>query len=151
MCNPVLLLAGAGAVVQGISAYQGYQTQAANYRAEAAAATRDAEYQREVGSYEGARAAERGRQVIGRQVAGYAASGISPSTGTAADTIARTGADIGLDIAASRYGTKAAIENSQYKARVATYNAGQAAAAAPIAFASPILSAGATYLRGAYG
>lgn len=150
MCSPWLLLGAAGAVVQGISSYSAAQTRAQNYRIQADAADRDAALRREAGSYEGARAYERGKQLIGRQVATYAGRGISPSTGTPLEVIESTGADVALDIAASRYGTKAAIENDQYRARVARTNAASEEAAAPWAFVSPILSSGATFLRGAY-
>lgn len=150
MCNPALLLMGAGAVVSGISAVQGIQTQATNARIQGDVATRDANARREAGAYEGTRAYERGRKLIGRQVAAYAGNGISPSTGTPREVIASTGADIALDIAASRYGTRQAVENSQTSARISYQNADSLSASAPLAFVSPILSAAGTYLRGQY-
>lgn len=150
MCNPMLLIAGAGAVVQGIGAVQGIQTQAQNARIQGDLATRDANLKREAGAYEGARAMERGRQFIGRQVAMFAGAGISPATGTAKDVIKSTGADIGLDIAASRYGTRTAVENSETSAKVSYRNADSISASAPLAFISPILGAAGTFLRGQY-
>lgn len=149
MCSPTFLLM-AGSVVQGISGYAKAQNDAANYRVEQKAAERDADLQHEQGAYEGARAYERGRQLIGKQVAGYASHGISPSSGSAADVITSTGADVGLDIAASRYGTQRAIENDKYRSRVAKMNANNAAASAPLAFLTPVLSAQATVLKGGY-
>lgn len=150
MCAPWMLLAGAGAVVQGISAFSAQQTQATNYRTQAQAAERDANVRREQGSYEAARTTERGRQLIGKQIAGFSGRGISPSSGTPLDVIEGTGADVGLDIAASRFGTRTAIENDKYRARVANMNADAASASAPFAFIAPVLNAGATFLRGAY-
>jgi hypothetical protein len=150
MCTPALLLGIGGAVVKGISAFSGMQTQAANYRTQKAAAERDAASRREQGAYEGARAYERGSQLIGRQIAGYGGRGISPSSGTALDTITSTGGDVGLDIAASRFGTARAIENDNYRAKVAGMNASASSAAAPFAFIAPILEGGATYLKGQY-
>jgi hypothetical protein len=155
MCNPALLLGAGGAVVSGISAAAGMATQSANYRIQQQAADRDAALAREQGAYEGARTYEQGRRLIGKQVAGYAGAGISPSSGTPLDVITGTGADVGLDVAAARYGTSRAIEGDQYKAKVAGMNASNASAAMPLAFLSPILSSdsvqtGFTYLRGAY-
>lgn len=140
----------AGALVSGISGFAQMQSQAANYRAEQQAAERDAALRRESGAYEAARTQEQGAQLIGKQVATYGGRGIAPSTGTAADTIASTGADVGLDIEAARYGTARAIENDQYRAKVAGMNASNASFAAPFAFVSPIISAGASFFRPTY-
>ena len=150
MCSPALFLGIGGAVVQGIGAVQSANTQAANQRIQGDAATRDANLLRETGAYEGARAVERGKQLIGRQVAGFASRGISPATGSALDVISKTGEDISLDIAASRYGTQRAVENDQSRARVAYQNAADIQSSAPFAFIAPIINAGATFMRGAY-
>lgn len=150
MCNPMLLLAGAGAVVQGIGAVRQLQTASFNQRVQGDAAKRDAALRREAGAYEGARAMERGRQLIGRQVATYAGKGISPATGSPLDVVTSTGADVSLDIAASRYGTRRAIENDETRAKVAYRNSQDTLSAAPLAFISPILSASTTYLQSQY-
>ncbi len=150
MCNPVLLIGMAGAVVQGIGAVQGIQQQATNQRIQGDLAQRDANARREAGAYDAARAYERGRQLVGRQVATYSGAGISPATGTAREVIQSTGTDVALDIEASRYGTRQAVENSETAARVHRSNADSISASAPLAFISPILSATGTFLRGAY-
>ena len=113
MCGPILGMVGA--VVQGIAGFQQAKTQAANYKAQELAAKRDAQIKREEGSYEGERRVERGKQLIGRQIAAYGSSGIAPSTGTPLAVVTSTGADIGLDIAASRWGYAREIENDIYR------------------------------------
>lgn len=152
-------------MVGGIGAYSGKMTEAKNYDAQREtyeiqrdAADRDAALTREAGAYEGARAVERGAQLLSRQVSGYASRGISPSTGTPLYVITSTGADVGLDIAAARFGTQRAIENSQTEAKIASRNATTAGmnasssrAAAPLAFVAPVINAGATYLKGGFG
>lgn len=149
MCGPILSLAGA--VVSGIAGFQQAKTQAANYKAQELAAKRDAEILREKGAFEGERRIERGKQLIGRQVASYASSGIAPSTGTPLTTVVSTGADIQLDIAGSRWGYARDIENDLYRAKVANLNYKSANSAAPLAFITPVLNAGATFLRSGFG
>ena len=149
MCGPILGMVGA--VVQGIAGFQQAKTQAANYKAQELAAKRDAAIKREEGSYEGERRVERGKQLIGRQIAAYGSSGIAPSTGTPLAVVTSTGADIGLDIAASRWGYAREIENDIYRSKVANMNASSANAAAPLAFIAPVINAGATFFRSGFG
>ncbi len=150
MCSPALALGLIGGVIQGIGAAQQAQNAAANAEAQRQAALRDAAIKQEQGSYEGARAKERGGQLVGKQVATYSAGGINPSTGSPVQTIATTAADVQLDIAAARWGTQRSVENSIYESKVAEMNKKSAQQAAPIAFLTPIISSFGTFLQGSY-
>lgn len=152
MCLPVI-----GAVISGIGSVVGMVQQANSYKAQAAMHERQANLERTRGSYASARASERGGQILGRQVASYAASGINPGTGSPADVIKKTGQDIGLDVAAIRYGARVAAENETTLATINRYNARTTMAAAPFAFLSPVISGigqtiqqGGTFLHGAF-
>lgn len=145
MCGPMLGLMGG--VMQGIAAAQQAKVQAANFKMQQLAAERDAKIIREKGAYQAARTVERGKQLIGRQVAAYSASGFDPSTGTPLETISRVGGEIGLDIAAARWGHAREIENKQYEGKIAGMNAKSAQSSVGLAFLTPIIGAGATALR----
>ena len=143
MCFPAagMIFGLAGAVVQGIGAAQGAQAQAQSYAMQARMHERQAALERESGAYAAARVTEQGKKIIGGQVAGYAASGINPSTGTAKETIIQTGETAALDVAAVRYGSRIAQENSLNQARVNRFNSASANAAVPFAFLAPVIGA----------
>ena len=150
MCGIAAAFGILGGVMQGIAGAQQAKQAAANYDMQKMAAERDATIIREKGAYEGARTTEQGKQLIGRQVASYSVSGFDPSTGTPLDTIERTGSDIGLDIASTRWGYGRSVENKRYEAVIAGVNSKNASSSAGLAFLTPIIGAGATALRG-YG
>lgn len=141
MCDPVTGFMIAGAVIQGVGSAMGAANQATSYGMQAAMDERQAKLEREKGSYEGARATERGQQAVGKVVAGAAASGLNPSTGTTKEMVIQTGESAGLDVAAIRYGARVASENATNRASVNRFNAASANAAIPIAFLSPIIGA----------
>ena len=145
MCGPMLGLMGG--VMQGIAAAQQAKVQAANFKIQQLAAERDKKVLREKSSFQGARTLEKGKQVVNQQIAAFSASGFDPSTGTPLETISRVGGEIGLDIAAARWGHAREIENKQYEGKIAGMNAKSAQSSVGLAFLTPIIGAGATALR----
>lgn len=135
------MLAIAGAVIQGVGGAMGAANQAASYKAQAAMDARQAELEREKGSYDAARTTERGTQAVGGVIAGAAASGLNPSTGTTKEMVIQTGESAALDVAAIRYGARVASENSTNRASVNAFNARSASTAIPFAFLSPVIGA----------
>lgn len=83
---------------------------------------RQARLEREKGSYDSARMTERGRQVIGAQVAAYGDSGIAIE-GTIAQVVRHSGESAALDIAATRHGARVAEENQMISYRINRRNA----------------------------
>lgn len=139
MCGPAMSIFGA--VIQGMGAAMAAQQQANSYQLQAQMEQRQANLERERGSYEGARYTEKGQQAVGGAVAGAAASGINPSTGTTKGMIVQTGENAALDVAAVRYGARVSAENAEARAKIYSYNAASASAAAPMAFLSPVIGA----------
>ena len=138
-----------GAVVSGIGAFMQAKQQAASYEAQAKIHERQGNLERAKGSYEATRMTDRGKQLLGKQIAAYGAAGVGIQ-GTITETIRKTGEELALDVAAARYGTKVNVENEGILARVNKMNAASANAAAPLAFLSPIISAGGTFLSSAF-
>jgi hypothetical protein len=138
----------AGGIISGIGAAQAANAQAASYAMQAKAQERQANLLREQGSYEGARFTEQGRQLIGRQVAGFAENGVALN-GSAGEVVRSTGQNLALDLSAKRYGQNIAIENELMGAKMNRYNAASAKSAAPMAFLSPVIS-GATRIAGSF-
>lgn len=136
--------------MQGIGAASAASAQAAGYKTDALLHDRQANLDRVKGGFDAARLTERGQQTIGAQVAGYASNGFGLS-GTIADVVKQTGESAGLDVASARYGTKVDVENEQILAKVSRANAATAKASIPFAFAAPVLSGAATYLKTMYG
>lgn len=98
------------------------KTQARNFLDQAAVHERQAELERVKGSYDVARMTEKGRGIIGGQIASFASSGIA-LTGSIAEVVHSTGESIGLDIAAARFGTRVSVENEGILARINRRNA----------------------------
>lgn len=130
-----------GAVIQGMGAAMSASQQAQSYRNQAAMDERQARLDRERGSFEGARLTEKGMQSVGAVVAGAAASGVNPSTGTTKEMVIQTGESAALDVAAVRYGARVAAENSLNRASVNRSNAKSAQSAIPFAFLAPVIGA----------
>ena len=95
---------------------------ARNFINQSAIHKRQAELERIKGSYDAARMTEKGRQIVGNQIAAFASSGIALE-GTIADVVHKTGESIALDIAAARFGSSVAIENEGILARINKENA----------------------------
>lgn len=147
MCGPLLTIVGG--VVRGIGAASQARNEARAAENDALMHDRQANIDRERGSFEAARLTERGKQLIGRQVASFGGNGFGIS-GSAADVIAQTGEAAGLDVANARYGTSIDVENENILSRASRQNAQTARRSIPLAFAAPIISSGATFLRGAF-
>jgi hypothetical protein len=98
------------------------EVQAKNYLTQAAVHERQATLTRLKGSYDAARMTERGRSIIGGQVAAFAASGVAVS-GTIAEVVRSTGESVAMDIAASRLGTRIGWENEVMLQRINKKNA----------------------------
>ena len=139
-----------GAVVSGVAAFAGMQRDAASARAQGDIHKRQEVLERNKGSYESARLLERGRRLLGRQIAGFSANGIAIS-GTARNVVESTGTDLAMDVAARRYGASVASENESMLAKVNYQNARSISAAAPLAFLAPVIQGTGTFLKSAYG
>lgn len=133
MCLPIV-----GAVISGVGAAMGAAGQAAGYKAQAALDRRQAQIERETGYYKAQRQQDQNDRALGQARAGFAANGVGLS-GSAADTIAESAQEGALDVAAIRWNSRLAQDNSNYRAKVNDMNAGIASAAAPIAFLSPVI------------
>ena len=148
-----------GAVVSDIGAFMQAKTQAANYEAQAKVHERQANLERTKGAYEARRMTDRGRMLLGKQIAAYGSAGIGIQ-GTITETVRKTGEELALDVAAARYGTKVNIENENILANINRMNASAVNASAPFALLSPIIGglgsmfsggvSGGTYLGGAF-
>lgn len=119
------------------------------------------------GSYDAARATEKGEQLISTQAAGEASNGIALS-GSIADMVRQTGESAGMDITAMRFGAKANIQNERllqtvYKQRAVTTlhlagaealdmvkGAKNVAGSALFNFITPIIGAGGTLLKSSF-
>lgn len=138
MCGPALGLIGG--LVSGIGSAMGAMQQAASLRAQSALYKRQAAMERDAGSYEAARKSEEARRAAGKQVAGFAANGFGLS-GSPGYVLNDTAEQYALDVGAIRYGAAVKSDNLTYQSKIASMNASAAAASAPFAFLSPVLSA----------
>lgn len=139
-----------GAVVSGIGAFMQAKQQAASYEAQAKIHERQSNLERAKGAYEATRMTDRGKQLLGKQIAAYGSAGIAVS-GTIAETVRKTGEELALDVAAARYGTKINVENERILASVNRMNASAANASAPFALLSPIIGAAGSMFSGGFG
>lgn len=185
MCSPGAALSIGGAVISGIGGSKQNAAQAQSMYAqagqiiaqgavnaqdlsnEATLHARQAALLRISGSYDAARATEKGEGLIATQAAGEASNGIALS-GSIADMVRQTGESAGMDLGAMRFGAKANINNeallaSVYKKRAVTtlQLAGAEAAdlvkgaksvknSAIFSFVSPIIAAGGTALNSSF-
>lgn len=174
-----------GSILQGIGASRANSAQAAQMYAQAGQVIgqgvvtardevnqasidgRQAKLLEQQGSYDAARATEKGRQLISGQAAGYAANGIALS-GSVADVIKSTGTAAGRDLAGMRYGVTANVQNE--RAMVSVYNtraldtlhlagaealdlvqgAKNVASSSVLSFIAPIINAGGTALKASF-
>jgi hypothetical protein len=131
MCNPVVAVA-----LTAASTAVSMSQQAASQRMQGQLHERQAQLERMKGSYAAQRATERGRQLIGRQIAGYSSAGIAANTGTPLETIDQTAQDIDLDVQAIRFGSDIAASNEALLGRINRANSRATMAAMPLAVAS---------------
>lgn len=128
MCG--MVLGALGAVVSAIgSIYQG-KAQAAAYRAEAANNRMNARGKRleakahaEEGAYASGIQEDRNAQLTGEQVAGFAASGVDTTYGSATDVIASSRAEGEMDVAAIRRNAEFRARTTRYGAKINMWNA----------------------------
>lgn len=128
MCAPVAV-----ALLTAASTAVSMSQQAASARIQGQLHERQAVLERMKGNYAATRAMERGRVLIGRQIAGYASAGIAPNTGTPLQTIDQTAQDIDLDVQAIRFGSDIAATNEALLGKVNKANARAISAAMPLA------------------
>lgn len=134
-----------GGVVSGVGAAMGAMSQKASYEAQAKFEKRQARLEMEAGGYKAARTQEEVERVLGSQRAGFAASGIALSSGSAIDVASDSATEGALDVAAIRWNSKLAADNLRYKSKVSEMNARAAGASAPLAFLAPTLNGIASY------
>lgn len=117
MCWPIVgviaSLAGTAASAAGsLSAGQAAKAQA---DAQAKAYQQQADQEVMKGQYEGARKTEEGNQLMGRQTALAAGSGVD-TTGSPTDVVASTASSVALDRSAIEYGARVNANNLNYEA-----------------------------------
>lgn len=139
MCLPII-----GGVISGIGAAMGAAGQAAGYKAQASLDRRQAQIEQQTGAYKAERQQDQNDRALGQARAGFAANGVGFS-GSAGDVIAESAQEGALDVAAIRWNSRLAQDNSNYRAKVNDMNAGIATTAAPIAFLSPVINDIGTY------
>lgn len=151
MCNPVALaVAGmGGSILQGFGAAQQRMTNAQTHDLNAAGIDRDIGAEEEATAYTVARTREGIARTQGAARAGFAANGLALS-GSAADVLRETAIEGDLDVAAIRWSSDEKIKGMRFQRDTLRYNAGQERAAAPIAFASSVLS-GVSRFGGSFG
>lgn len=140
MCLPIL-----GGIVSGVGAAMGMMAQKAQANAQAELSTRQANIEREAGSYEGARKTEQVERVLGSARAAAASNGVAVA-GTTLDVIDESAKEGALDVAAIRWNSGLRVDNNKYEAKVGKMNARIAGMAAPIAFVSPVIDGVAKYV-----
>lgn len=149
MCFGLETFALLGTLVSGAGAAMGAMQQSAAMQAQAEMHRRQAMLEREKGVVDANVAAKKVRAQVGEQAAAFASNGVDLSSGSALQVITDTGTEGALDVASVRYGARIRSDNEEYQAKVASANAGMAAASAPFAFLSPILS-GAPKIKAAF-
>ena len=151
MCVPII-----GALVSGIGSIMSGMAQAAGYEAQAKSQDMQAQAQRNAGSYDSARQAEKVARVTGQQITGTAAMGVDLS-GSPVDVIVDSQTEGNLDKAAIRTNWQQKANISNYDAKISRMNAGQATMGGFIGALSPIvgglgrMSSGFTGTSGAFG
>lgn len=126
------------AVVTGIGAAVSMLGQRAGHKADQKMQERQAKIENQAGIYQANRTQDQVDRTLGAARAGVAASGVGLS-GSAADVIRDSAEEGALDVAAIRWNSKLAQDNSKYRAKVSGMNAKIAGASAPLAFVAPIL------------
>lgn len=185
MCSPSAALTIGGAVISGIGGAKQNAAQAQSLYAQAgqiiaqgavnaqdlsnesALHTRQARLLRISGSYDAARATEKGEGLIATQAAGEASNGIALS-GSIADMVRQTGEQAGMDLGAMRFGAKANVQNEQlltnvYRKKAITTlqlagaealdlvkGAKKVSDSSIFSFVSPIINAGGTVLNSSF-
>lgn len=174
-----------GGLIQGIGSSEGTQAQAAqmyaqagqviaqgavtarDYSNQAAIDRRQAILLEQSGSYDAARAVEKGKGLTSTQVAGYGANGLALS-GSVADVIKSTGKAAGLDVSNMRYGIEANVKGERimgnvYQTRALdtlkmagaealdlVSGAKKVGSSAIFSFVSPLINAGGTVLKSSF-
>lgn len=133
MCLPIV-----GALISGIGAALGAVAQAKSYEAQSKYEARQAILENEAGAAQATSVQRQVNKVLGQQRAGFAARGLAMD-GSARDVYDESATEGALDVATIRWNTKLASENYMAKSNISKMNAGMAMAAAPFAFAAPVI------------
>ena len=151
MCHPAAAAALGifGGILQGAGAAQQREDNAQTYEMRADALGRDIRVEKYTSAYEIADTRRRVQKTQGNVRAGYAANGLALS-GSAADVLTESAIEGDLDLAALRWTSTNKVAGMKYEQQVYRYNAGQERAGKPLAFISPIVSAGARF-GGSFG
>lgn len=135
MCLPMI-----GGIVSGIGALASGMQQAAQYKAQSKALKVQAQGERNVGSYESARAQERGDLAVSKNITGFAAKGLDITTGTPQDVILDSATEVALDVGTIRANAQVQSNKTDYEAKIAKMNAKSAKTGAIIGAIAPVLS-----------
>jgi hypothetical protein len=114
---PAVLIAAGATLIAASEIKQG-QTTKAVYKANANLAELQGQGIEQAGAYEGAKLAREKRQMLGRQKALYAKSGVSLSEGSPLEVMADTATQYEMDIAANRYNTAIQKSQTEYQAKI---------------------------------
>lgn len=139
------LVSAAGSVMSGMMQAQGYEAQAAAYKAQA-------QTQAMAGSAAGQQADDKMKRMTGAQVTALASNGLDLS-GSALDVIRDSRAQAEMDKATIRANWQNQANVSTFQSNVATMNAGNAMMGGIIGAAAPLINSFRpnTGLYGAYG
>lgn len=141
MCLPMI-----GGLISGLGSLASGMAQAAAYKAQAAALKVQAQGERNVGSYQSARAQEKGDRVISTQVTGTASKGLMMS-GTPEDVYLDSATEVALDVGSIRANAQTQANKTDYEAKIAKMNAKSAKTGAIIGAIAPVFSG----IGGAFG
>ena len=141
MCGPLVTaaLTLAGGAMQGMAARRQLQAQSASLEAQAKFNQRQAEIERQKGTFEAGRVQDQARRLAGDQVAAFASSGVD-LTGSTGHVIDDSAAEAALDVLAVRQNATLRADNQSFLADQNRVNAANARAAVPLATLTPIIA-----------
>lgn len=155
MCNPIAavavagVLGVAGGVMQGVGAAQQRETAAQSAEITAQGIDRDIGAERTATAYTIARTREGIARTQGKARAGFASNGLALS-GSAATVLRESAIEGDLDVEAIKWSSNEKIKSMEFSRDTYRYNAGQERAAAPLAFATPVIGSVARF-AGSFG
>lgn len=143
MCLPVLgaIVGAAGSIFSGMATAASYKAQAAAYKAEAKAKEYQAISQGNAGAYESGIKIDEGKRITGKQVTGYASSGVDISSGTPGEVISDSASAVNMDVAAIRANWQDKANLSAYESKIAKMNAKSASRNATMAMVGGAIGA----------
>jgi hypothetical protein len=146
MCIPAMAAIGgivgaAGSIFSGMAASAQYKGQAAAYKAESLAKQYQAQSQANAGAYESSIKLDEGKRLLGKQVTGFASSGVDVSSGSPGEVIADSNSAVNMDVAAIRANWQDRANMSIYESKIAQMNAKNAKNNASMAMTGGIIGA----------